>query len=88
LTILTIRQVTAGTVDSVPRREGRGELGADRRRPRCERGAGQAGLREWAEGQHNLWTGKCGGEPGRSGLDDAGYAEALRRLEPGRDAAG
>jgi hypothetical protein len=44
--------------------------------------------REWAEGQHNLWTGKWGGEPGRSGLDDAGYAEALRRLEPGREAAG
>jgi len=44
--------------------------------------------REWAEGQHNLWTGKWGGEPGRSGLDDAAYAEALRRLEPGREAAG
>jgi hypothetical protein len=44
--------------------------------------------REWAEGQHNLWTGKWGGEPGRSGLDDAGYAESLRRLEPDREAAG
>ena len=44
--------------------------------------------REWAEGQHDLWTGKWGGEPGRSGLDDAGYAEALRRLEPGREATG
>jgi hypothetical protein len=44
--------------------------------------------REWAEGQHNLWTGKWGGEPGRSGLDDAGYAEALRALEPDREAAG
>jgi len=32
--------------------------------------------REWAEGQHNLWTGKWGNEPGRSGLDDAGYAAA------------
>jgi hypothetical protein len=42
--------------------------------------------REWAEGQHNLWTGKWGGEPGRSGLDDAGYAAALARAhepEPG-----
>jgi hypothetical protein len=44
--------------------------------------------REWAEGQHDLWTGKWSGEPGRSGLDDAGYAEALRRLEPDREAAG
>ena len=44
--------------------------------------------RGWAEGQHDLWTGKWGGEPGRCGLDDAGYAEALRRLEPGREAAG
>ena len=35
--------------------------------------------REWAEGQHNLWTGKWGGEPGRSGLDDAGYAAAIAR---------
>ena len=43
--------------------------------------------REWAEGQHNLWTGKWGGEPGMSGLNDAGYAEALRRLEPDREAA-
>jgi hypothetical protein len=42
--------------------------------------------REWAEGQHGLWTGKWGGEPGRCGLDDAAYAEALRRLEPGREA--
>jgi len=40
--------------------------------------------REWAEGQRDLW----GGEPGRSGLDDAAYAEALRRLEPGREATG
>ncbi len=24
--------------------------------------------REWAEGQHDLWTGKWGGEPGRCGL--------------------
>jgi hypothetical protein len=56
------------------------------------RGAGaeqaRQDYREWAEGQHNLWTGKWGGEPGRSGLDDAGYAEALRRLEPDREAAG
>ena len=37
--------------------------------------------REWAEGQHNLWTGKWGGEPGRSGLDDAGYAAAIARAE-------
>ena len=44
--------------------------------------------REWAEGQHSLWTGKWGGEPGRSGLDDAAYADALRRLEPGREATG
>jgi hypothetical protein len=44
--------------------------------------------REWAEGQHNLWAGKWGGEPGRCGLDDVGYAEALRRLEPGREATG
>ena len=52
--------------------------------------AGQArqDYREWAEGQHNLWTGKWGGEPGRSGLNDAGYAEAIRRLEPDREAAG
>jgi hypothetical protein len=44
--------------------------------------------REWAEGQHGLWTGKWGGEPGQSGLDDAAYTEALRRLEAGREAAG
>ena len=40
------------------------------------------------EGQHSLWTGKWGGEPGRSGPDDAAYAEALHRLEPGREATG
>jgi hypothetical protein len=44
--------------------------------------------REWAEGQHDLWTGKWGGEPGRSGLDDAGYAEAIARAgEPDPGAA-
>ena len=44
--------------------------------------------REWAEGQHGLWTGKWGGEPGRSGLDDAGYAEAIARAaEPDPGAA-
>ena len=46
--------------------------------------------REWAEGQHNLWTGAYGGEPGRYGLDDAGYAEAIARAsepEPGAAAA-
>jgi hypothetical protein len=37
--------------------------------------------RESAEGQHNLWTGKWGGEPRRSGLDDAGYA-AIKRWRP------
>ena len=56
------------------------------------RGAGAEQARQdyraWAEGQHHLWTGTWGGEPGRSGLDDAGYAEALRRLEPDREAAG
>ena len=40
--------------------------------------------REWAEGQHNLWTGKWGGEPGRSGLDDAGYAAAIARAAEGQ----
>jgi hypothetical protein len=35
--------------------------------------------REWAGGQHDLWTGRFGGEPGRFGLDDAGYAEAIAR---------
>jgi hypothetical protein len=35
--------------------------------------------REWAEGQHDLWTGRFGGEPGRFGLDDAGCAEAIAR---------
>lgn len=44
--------------------------------------------REWAEGQHNLWTGTYGGESGRSGLDDAGYAEAIARAgEPDPAAA-
>ena len=40
--------------------------------------------REWAEGQHDLWTGKWGGEPGRSGLDDAGYAAAIARAAEGQ----
>jgi hypothetical protein len=44
--------------------------------------------REWAEGQHDLWTGKWGGEPGRSGLDDDAYAEAIARAaEPDPGAA-
>jgi hypothetical protein len=43
---------------------------------------------EWAEGQHDLWTGKWGGEPGRSGLDDDAYAEAIARAaEPDPGAA-
>jgi hypothetical protein len=37
--------------------------------------------REWAEGQHGLWTGQLGGERGRFGMDDAGYAEAIARAE-------
>jgi hypothetical protein len=40
--------------------------------------------RAWAEGQHNLWTGKWGGEPGRFGLDDAGYAAAIARAAEGQ----
>src|SRR5215831_8581161 len=40
--------------------------------------------RDWAEGQHGLWTGKWGGEPGRSGLDDAGYAAAIARAAEGQ----
>jgi hypothetical protein len=40
--------------------------------------------REWAEGQHGLWTGKWGGEPGMSGLDDAAYAAAIERAEAGQ----
>jgi hypothetical protein len=44
--------------------------------------------REWAEGQHRLWTGELGGGPGRFGLDDAGYAEAIARAaEPDPGAA-
>jgi hypothetical protein len=42
--------------------------------------------REWAEGQHNLWTGAYGGEGGRFGMDDAEYAAAIERAnapEPG-----
>jgi hypothetical protein len=35
--------------------------------------------REWAEGQHDLWTGKLGGEPGRFGLDGTEYAAAVAR---------
>jgi hypothetical protein len=37
-----------------------------------------------AECQHNLWAGKWGGEPGRSGLDDAGYAAAAARAAEGQ----
>ena len=40
--------------------------------------------RGWAGGQHDLWTGKWGGEPGRSGLDDAGYAAAIARAAEGQ----
>ena len=66
--------------------------------PRCSPGCGasSAGANDsswpsrmygwcwWAEGQHNLWTGKWGGEPGRSGLDDAGYAAAIARAAEGQ----
>jgi hypothetical protein len=40
--------------------------------------------RAWAEGQHGLWTGKWGGEPGQMGLDDAGYVAAIERAEAGQ----
>ena len=44
--------------------------------------------REFAEGQHHLWTGAYGGERGQFGMNDAEYAEAIaraeaRQLEPG-----
>lgn len=44
--------------------------------------------RDWAEGQHRLWTGELGGGPGRFGLDDDAYAEAIARAaEPDPGAA-
>jgi hypothetical protein len=45
----------------------------------CSEAKARQEYREWAEGQHNLWTGTYGGESGRFGLDDAGYAEAIAR---------
>ena len=38
--------------------------------------------REWAKGQHDLWTGKWGGEPGRSGLNSD--AAAIARAAEGQ----
>jgi hypothetical protein len=40
--------------------------------------------REFAEGQHGLWTGELGGEPGRFGLDDEAYAAAIARAAEGQ----
>jgi len=50
----------------------------------CSQAKARQNYREWAEGQHGLWTGRFGGEPGRFGLDDAGYAAAIARVETGR----
>ena len=40
--------------------------------------------RDWAEGQHRLWTGELGGSAGRFGMNDAGYAAAIARVEAGQ----
>jgi hypothetical protein len=54
----------------------------------CDEAQARQEYREWAEGQHGLWTGQLGGEPGRFGLDDAGYAAAIARAaEPDPGAA-
>jgi hypothetical protein len=37
--------------------------------------------REWAQGQHDLWTGRLGGEPGRLGLDDIDYTAVIARAD-------
>ena len=37
--------------------------------------------RKFAEGQHRLWTGGLGGSAGRFGMNDAGYAAAIARVE-------
>jgi hypothetical protein len=36
--------------------------------------------RKWAEGQHRLWAGECGGG-GKLGMNDAEYAKALARAD-------
>jgi hypothetical protein len=44
--------------------------------------------REFAEGQHRLWTGELGGSAGRFGMNDAEYAAAIARAsEPDPGAA-
>jgi hypothetical protein len=35
--------------------------------------------REFAEGQHRLWTGELGGSPGRFGMNHTNYATAIAR---------
>jgi len=40
--------------------------------------------RDWADGQHRLWAGELGGEPGRFGMDDDAYAAAIARTEAER----
>jgi hypothetical protein len=49
----------------------------------CDETQARQDYREWAEGQHNLWTGAYGGQRGRFGMDDAEYAEAIERAEAG-----
>ncbi len=45
----------------------------------CTEGQARQEYRDWAEGQHRLWTGELGGRSGRSGMDDAEYAAAIAR---------
>jgi hypothetical protein len=47
----------------------------------CDEAEARSDYREWAEGQHDLWTGKLGGKPSRFGLDDAEYRAAIARAE-------
>jgi hypothetical protein len=54
----------------------------------CDEAQARQEYREWAEGQHGLWTGQLGGEPGRLGMNDAEYAAAIARAnEPDPGAA-
>ncbi len=50
----------------------------------CSEAKDRQDYREWAEGQHRLWTGELGGGAGRFGMNNADYAAAIARAEAGR----
>jgi hypothetical protein len=54
----------------------------------CSEAQARQDHRDWAEGQHRLWTGELGGRAGEFGIDDDAYAAAIARAgEPDPGAA-